>query len=385
MQTQFFDCPDPLALRSGETLPSFRLAYETYGRLSAEGDNCILLFHALTGSQHAAGFNPAVDGVGELWNEECHEGWWSEFIGPGLALDTDRFFVVCANYLGGCYGSSGPTTLDPETGRLWGRRFPHIAIADTVDSQIRLLDHLGVGRLWAAIGNSTGGLACLSLATRYPDRVRRLVPAASGLGTTPLHRVLNFEQIVAIQSDPQFCEGDYPPGAGPVQGLRLARMISHKAFVSLDDMERRSRMEVSHHLPEQHWYQIGHPLESYMLHQGEKLPPRFDANSYLRILDAWQTFDLLADANAGVGVGVNAGSFEELFARCRDQRFLVFSIDSDVCFYPEEQERLVSQLRNADVETLYITVHSEKGHDSFLLEPELFSPHLEHFLRSEVR
>lgn len=377
VETRFFTFAsrqDPFRLRCGDLLGPVTVAYETWGELNAARDNAVLLFHALTGSQHAAGFNPRVEGVGELWNEECHVGWWDRFLGPGKAVDSERFFVICANYLGGCYGSSGPTTPNPETGAPFGPEFPRVSFADIVDSQVRLLDHLGIERLHAAIGASTGGLACLSLATRYPQRVERVVPIASGLVTTPLQRVQNFEQILAIQNDPDFRGGRYAPGRGPHRGLALARMISHKLFVSLRDMERRSRGEVVALASDDGWYGVEHPLESYMLHQGLKLPRRFDANSYLRILGAWQSFDLLRDADVE--------GFRELFSACRHQRYLLFTIDSDMCFQPDEQLRLETTLESTGIECLRVTVHSQKGHDSFLLEPQLYGPHLEFFLRS---
>jgi homoserine O-acetyltransferase len=363
---------DGFRLRSGDGLPRLTLAYEIYGELNAARDNAVLLFHALTGSQHAAGFNPKVPGVGELWTEECQTGWWNLFIGPGKALDTDRFCVICANYVGGCYGSTGPTSTDPRTGKRYGASFPRVTFSDTVAAQMVLLEHLGIERLHATIGSSTGGVAVLSLATLYPDRVNLVIPVATGISTTPLQRIYNLEQIYAIENDPRFQGGHYEPGQGPHRGLALARMISHKSFVSLSAMERRARLEVHKSDGDWAWYELTHPLESYMLHQGSKLPPRFDANSYLRILDAWQRVDLLGEA----GVATE----EELFARCRGQRYLVFSIDSDVCYYPEQQEELVQVLKRAGVPVRWITVHSEKGHDSFLVEPELFAPHLAYAL-----
>jgi homoserine O-acetyltransferase len=370
----FGSARDPLRLRSGESLGPVTLAYETYGALSPARDNAVLVFHALTGSQHAAGHNTAVPGVGARWNEECFAGWWDLFVGPGRVVDTDRFFVVCANYLGGCYGSSGPTTPRPGTGLPWGPEFPRVAFADMVDAQVRLLDHFGIDRLHAVVGASTGGMACLSLATRYPQRVDRVVPIASGLETTPLQRVQNFEQIVAIQSDPEFRGGRYEPSAGPRRGLTLARMISHKLFVSLRDMEHRSSGAVLPVEGEDGWYGVRHPLESYMMHQGLKLPRRFDANAYLRILDAWQSFDLLREGGAS--------DFGELFARCLNQRYLQFTIDSDMCFAPEEQLRLELVLEEAGIENVRVTVHSTKGHDSFLIEPHLYGPQLKFFLES---
>jgi homoserine O-acetyltransferase len=378
VETKFFtfgSSRDPLRLRSGESLGPVTLAYETYGELSPRRDNAILVFHALTGSQHAAGWNAAVPGVGDRWNEDCQQGWWDLFVGPERVVDTNRFFVVCANYIGGCYGSSGPASARAEGGELWAADFPRVAFADVVDSQMRLLEHFGIERLYAVIGASTGGMAALSLATRYARRVDRVVPIASGLQTTPLQRVQNFEQIVAIQSDPDFRGGRYAPDAGPRRGLTLARMISHKLFVSLRDMEQRSTQAIEPGGAGQAahgWYGVRHPLESYMLHQGQKLPRRFDANSYLRILDAWQSFDLLREGGAG--------SWAELFARCRHQRYLQFTIDSDMCFAPEEQLRLELALEEAGIDNARITVHSLKGHDSFLIEPHLYGPQLKFFL-----
>lgn len=363
---------EPFRLQGGEALGPITLAYEVYGELNPARDNAVLLFHALSGSQHAAGYNPAVDGVGERWTEECHVGWWEGFIGPGKALDTRRLCVICANYLGGCYGSTGPASVSPHTGRPYGASFPRITFADIVDTQMRLLDHLGIHQLHAVIGASVGGMMCLDLATRYPDRVGIVVPMATGLSTTPLQRIHGFEQIFALEKDPHFAGGDYYEGPLPVDGLALARMIAHKTFVSLHAMEDRARVEVQDTAVEEGWYAISHPLESYMLYQGRKFARRFDANTYLRLLDAWQRFRL---------VGQEEGdSLVDLFSRCRHQRYLVFSIDSDVSFYPEEQEDLVRVLKEAGVATMRITVHSDKGHDAFLVEPELFTPHLVHTL-----
>ncbi len=361
-------------LRSGQKLGPVTLSYETHGQLNERRDNAILIFHALSGSHHIAGHTAAVPEVGARWNEECHIGWWDRFVGPGKAVDTDRFFVVCANYLGGCYGSTGPASIDPQTGRPYGALFPHICVADVVDTQMHLLDHLGIDKLHAVIGASLGGLMCMSLATRYPDRVGIVIPIAASLDVKPLQRIHNFEQICAIEQDPHFCGGDYYDGPTPERGLALARMISHKTYVSLHTMEDRARQEVQTEESPFSWYPLADPLESYMLHQGRKFIERFDANSYVRIVDMWQRFDLLAEAGAP--------SMDALFARCRAQNYLIFSIDSDVCFYPEEQEEMARVLKEAGVYNMRITVHSEKGHDSFLLEPELFTPHLSHTLNA---
>jgi len=369
--TQFFEFNNPkkpLRLRVGGKLARFTLAYEMYGRMNADRSNVILVFHAMTGTQHAAGTNRHLPGLDDRWTEELHEGWWNAFIGPGKALDTRKFCVVCANYLGGCYGSTGPASINPQTGKPWGPAFPVLRMIDIVESQMKLLDSLGVKTLHAVMGASTGGFLSLLTAARYPDRVKIVVPVGTGVETTIYQRILNFEQITAIESDPNFKGGDYYDGPRPDTGLALARRIAHKTFVSPDTLRERARGEVVSHKPPHGWYEMNHPVESYMLHQGLKFVRRFDANTYLRIVDAWQWFDLVAEAGAK--------DFHDLFERCQQQEFLVFSIDSDVSFHPQEQSKLVHLLKRARVPVMWITVHSEKGHDSFLLEPRLFTPHL---------
>ena len=371
VQTQFFEfcnIDHPMRLQCGTTLERFTLAYEVYGEINAARSNVILLFHAMTGSQHAAGINKNVPGLDGRWTEELHEGWWDGFIGPGKALDTRKFAVICVNYLGGCYGSTGPASINPATKKPWGHSFPVLRISDIVDSQVQLLNHLGVHKLHAVVGSSLGGFLSLSFATRYPDRAGIIIPIGSGPETTMLQRIMNFEQITAIESDPNFRGGDHYDGPRPEVGLALARRIAHKTFISLEALRQRARDEVVSDAPPFGWYSMNSPVESYMLHQGKKFVHRFDANSYLRILDAWQWFDLLAESGASDCV--------ELFSRCRSQEFLVFSIDSDAAFPTQEQAHLVRYLKAAHVPVIWITVHSDKGHDSFLIEPYLFAPHV---------
>ncbi len=363
---------EPIRLGNGQVLGPVTLAYETYGELNENRDNAILLFHALSGSHHAAGYTESVPGIGARWTSECQVGWWDDFVGPGKAIDTRRFYVICANYLGGCYGSTGPSSINPATEKPYGASFPHVSVADVVDSQMELLNHLQIEKLHAVIGASLGGMMCLSLATRYPRRVDIVVPIAASIEVKPLQRIHNFEQICAIEHDPNFCGGDYYEGASPDRGLALARMISHKTYVSLHTMEDRARQDILPTEGDFSWYPLANPLESYMLYQGRKFIERFDANSFLRIVDFWQRFDLVAESAAN--------SMGELFARCHEQNYLIFSIDSDVCFYPEWQEEMAGVLKRAGVRNMRITVHSEKGHDSFLLEPDLFTPHLAYIL-----
>ena len=372
-ETKFFTTGTsqaPFVFASGDALPDITVAYETYGKLNADGSNAILLFHALSGSQHAAGVNTAVPHTDERWTKDIHHGWWDLFIGPDKALDTKRYFIICANYLGGCYGSSGPASINPATGKPYAGSFPPVRTSDVVKSQLALLDHLGIQKLHAVIGASVGGLLAINLATLHPERVKIVVPIASGCRTTVLTRLTLFEQVLAIENDPHFKGGDYYASTAPEYGLALARMISHKTFVHLDAIERRARQDLKQGGDTLSWYRVQHNVESYMLHQGKKFVKRFDANTYLRIADMWLRFDPLRDA------GVS--SYTELFARsaAAGQHYLVFSIDSDFCFYPEEQAELVSHLEKAEVSNMHITVHSDKGHDSFLLEPQLYTPHL---------
>ena len=377
VETQFYSFADeanPFRLHCGQTLHPVTLAYETYGTLNADKSNAVLLFHALSGSQHAAGINFSVPGVEDLWVAECQTGWWDNFIGPGKALDTNNFFVICANYLGGCYGSTGPSSINPATHKPYGSAFPSVWMADIVDSQVELLNHLGIDRLHAVIGASLAGMMCLSFATRHADRVRLVIPIATSMRSSILQRIHNFEQIYAIERDPNFRGGDYYDGRHPNEGLALARMISHKTFVSLGTMKHRARDEVRQHDDDLSFYHVNFPVESYVLHQGKKFVRRFDANTYLRILEAWQKFDLRQE------VGVDR--YVDAFTRCRHQRYMVFSIDSDVCFYPDEQEAVATTLDRAGVPTRRITVHSDKGHDAFLLESQLFTPHLAYTLET---
>ena len=377
VETQFatlFEPPNEMTLESGESLGPITIAYETYGELAPAADNAVLVFHALSGSQHAAGYNPDVPGC-PYWTEDIHVGWWDGFIGPGRALDTNKFFVIAANYLGGCYGSTGPSSVNPATGKPYGGSFPRITMSDIVDSQLALLDHLGIKKLLAATGSSIGGMLSMDLAVRFPGRVAAVIPVGSGPKPSMLKKMLNFEQIYAIEEDANFNHGDYYDGPLPKKGLILARMISHKTFVSLDLIQQRARQHIIQEENDLDGYKMQHQIESYFLHQGKKFFSRFDANTHLRVLGAMQAFDLAEQ--------YGAGQLFQALAPCADQHWLIFTIDSDVCFYPEEQMQLSEALKQNGIEYQHLTVHSDKGHDAFLLEPELFRPHI-HFLLREV-
>ena len=378
VSTQFYtygeDADSRLILHDGRDFGPITLAYESFGTLNEAKNNAILVFHALSGSQHVAGFNPEVPGTGDRWNEECQDGWWEEFVGSGKTVDTDQFFVICVNYFGGCYGTTGPSSINPETGKPYGGDFPHISFGDIVDSQLPLFDELGITTFHAAIGSSLGGMMVMNFAARYPERVQRVIPVATGLQSTTLTRVHNLEQILSIENDPNFCNGNYYDGPAPLRGLALARMISHKTFVSLHHMEARMTEKCEQENDEFSWYKIRTPLESYILHQGRKFLRRFDANTYLYLVAAWTNFNLARD--------LGCESYKEVFAHCDHHKYLVFSIDSDCCFYPDEQEHLRDKLIEADLDVEYIAVTSDKGHDSFLLEPELYSAPIKAMLES---
>lgn len=361
----------PFRFSDGQVWDDLTISYETYGELNDRRDNAILVFHALTGSQHAAGYNPDGPEGGfpkKYWDEEIHRGWWDDFIGPKKAIDTRRFFVICANMVGGCYGSTGPATEDPETGKPFGSRFPYPSMSDSVDLQVRLLDHLGIDHLLAVTGGSIGGCLTMNFAVRYPERVTAVIPIATGLRATVLAKALNFEQIYAIEEDANFRKGDFYDGNLPISGLCLARLISHKTFISLSVLQQRAQKEIRQPNDFLSGYQLQNNIESYMLHQGRKFVRRFDANSYLRIMSMWQSYDLPLETASG--------DVAKMFGNCRDQRWLIFSISSDVCFYPEEQEEIARALKALGIDYQHITVHSDKGHDSFLLEPDLYKPYL---------
>jgi homoserine O-acetyltransferase len=377
-EPQFFETDlahGPIQLREGGSLPQMRVAYETWGTLNEDKSNAVLIFHALSGNQHVTGYNPTDAGDTGLWQPEVHEGWWSNFVGPGKGIDTNRAFVICANYLGGCYGTTGPSSINPETGKPYGSSFPHVSVSDQAEMAKRLLDHLEIPVLNAVLGPSVGGLCALTFAGLFPDRVRNVIAIASGFKTTVLNRLILFEQILAIENDPFFNGGDYYDNGRPDLGLALARMISHKTFVHLDAFERRARRDVVQADDVLSWYKVRDQFQSYMLHQGKKFVKRFDANTYLRIIDMWSRYDAAREGNAETP--------GQLLARSREagHKYLVFSIDSDFCIYPEEQAELVGHLEEANVDNLHVTVHSDKGHDSFLLEPELYAPHVHYLLR----
>ncbi len=358
---------------SGETLPGICLAYETYGQLAEDKSNAILLFHALTGSHHAHGYNPELPEAGNFWQQENHQGWWDRMIGPGKPLDTEKYFIICINYLGSCYGSSGPTSIAPD-GEPWGSRFPLVNANDQARAQIQVLNHFGIER-FTVVGPSLGGMLSLSLASLYPERIRNIIIIGAGYKPDIEHKLDGFEQMVAIELDPKYRAGRYPLSDPPNQGLALARIICHKLFVYQRGLEKRARKGVSDRKGMLTWYNPARNTESYMLHQGTKFAKRFDANAYIRIINLWTGYDLAAFS----GLGSVDEAFR-LFAR-HGIRFMIFSIDTDCCFTPRQISLFHRKLLKNGVQAQYKCIHSAKGHDSFLLEPELYEKDIRAYLR----
>lgn len=353
---------------NGETLPDIRLAYETYGTLNAEKSNAILLFHALTGSHHAHGYNNSLPEAGDFWQPENHDGWWDRMIGPGKPLDTNKFFIICANYLGSCYGSSGPTQIAPD-GEPWGSRFPMVNANDQARAQIQLLDHFGVDR-FHIVGPSLGGMLSLALASMFPERVRNIVIIGAGYEPSIEHKLTAFEQMISIELDPDYRAGRYPLTNPPLKGLALARIICHKLFVNQNGLEKRARKGICDRKGMLTWYLPARNTESYMLHQGTKFAKRFDANAYIRIINLWVGFDLPTFSGKD--------SIEAAFRVYAQHgiRFQLFSIDTDYCFKADDVEAFHQQLSRCGVSSGHTRIVSEKGHDSFLLEPELYEKDL---------
>ncbi|HEX5506769.1 MAG TPA: homoserine O-acetyltransferase [Thermomicrobiales bacterium] len=357
-----FDFPPaaPFALELGGALPRFTLAYETYGRLNAARDNAILLIHALTGDAHAAGRHRPDD---------RQAGWWDPLIGPGRPLDTDRYFVVCGNALGGCAGSTGPCADDPAAGRPYGGRFPLVTVADLVRAQRLLLDRLGVARLHAVLGGSLGGMQALEWAVRYPDVVARagVIAAAGRLG--PQGIALNEIGRRAIMLDPAWRDGDYAPGAGPAGGLALARMVGMVTYHSKESMALRFGRRAATRPTRYPAFGGTFDVEGYLHHHGDLLVARFDAHSYLRQTRAMDLYD----------VAVGRGSDAAALGRVR-ARVLALGIRSDWLFPPDEVRALAGDLAAAGVAATYRELDSPHGHDAFLKEWDLLDPVLHELL-----
>jgi len=361
----------PFPLESGATLGPVTLAYETYGTLAPDGSNAVLVCHALTGDSHAAGIYSEAD---------PKPGWWEVMVGPGKGIDTDRYFVICSNVLGGCMGSTGPASEDPATGEPYGLSFPVLTIGDMVRAQKVLLDSLGVTRLLAVIGGSMGGMQVLDWAARYPDTV----VSAIALATAPRHTALHiaFHEVArqAIVTDPNFNGGAYYRSSKPAHGLAVARMIGHITYLSDEAMRHKFGRGLQDRADFSFSFDADFQVESYLRYQGRKFVERFDANSFLYITRAADYFDLAATHGGGM--------LTQAFSRGKS-RFLVISFSSD-WLYPTCQSReLVQALKRAGQDVSFCEIEAQWGHDAFLLDSPrlagLISGHLERTRRDQEK
>jgi homoserine O-acetyltransferase len=341
---------EPLPLKSGAQLRDYALVYETYGSLNAAKSNAVLVCHALNASHHVAGTYPG---------EAKSEGWWDNLVGPGKPLDTERFFVIGVNNPGSCFGSTGPTSINPATGRAWGADFPIVTVEDWVDAQARLMDRLGIAQLAAVIGGSLGGMQALSWSLRYPDRLRQCIAVASAPNLSAQNIAFNEVARRAIVTDPEFHGGHfYAHGVLPRRGLRVARMIGHITYLSDDAMEAKFGRGIRNGELGYSTQEIEFEIESYLRHQGDKFSEYFDANTYLLITRALDYFDPARE---------HGGDLARAFAAATC-RFQVISFTTDWRFSPARSREIVKALLDNRRDVSYAEIAAPHGHDAFLLD-----------------
>ncbi len=371
VETQTVRFDRPLELSCGHTLPFVDVAYETYGELDAGRTNAVLICHALSGDAHAAGFHAEQ----KPDNPRHKPGWWDVYVGPGKAIDTRHFFVICSNVLGGCKGTTGPGSINPDTGKPWGLDFPVVTIADMVAVQLRLIDHLGIEKLLCVLGGSMGGMQALEWAVRHPERMAGLLPVATtaSLGAQPLA----FDAVGrnAIISDPQFHNGHYAQhDTNPARGLAIARMLGHITYLSEQSMHRKFGRNLRHAEKPGWSFDSEFAVETYLDYQGEKFVDRFDANSYLYITRAMDYFDL----------GEGRGGLEKAL-KGTSARVLVISFSSDWLFPPSQNHRIAKALLHAGRPAGYLNIDEAYGHDSFLLPSPTHQQAIRGFLENLLR
>src|SRR5450759_1626715 len=338
----------PLRLRSGAVLDSYELMYETYGALNADRSNAILICHALNASHHVAG---------TYADDRGNPGWWDNMVGPGKPVDTDRFFVIGVNNLGSCFGSTGPISTNPATGKAYGAHFPMVMVEDWVDSQARLADQLGIRQFAAVMGGSLGGMQALAWTTRYPERIRHALVIAAAPNLSAQNIAFNEVARHAIVSDPDFHGGHFTEyGVKPRQGLRVARMIGHIPYISDAQMAQKFGRQLRNGL--NYTFEPEFQIESYLRYQGEKFSEYYDANTYLRVTKALDYFDPAAETG---------GDLRKALAPAR-ARFLVVSFTTDWRFPPARSREIVKALIDNERDLSYAEIDAPHGHDAFLLD-----------------
>lgn len=350
VRPQIAEFEQPLTLACGRVLENYQLMYETYGELNAEASNGVLICHALSGDHHAAGYHQ---------EDDSRPGWWDAYIGPGKPIDTNRFYVVALNNLGGCGGSTGPNSINPDTGEAWGPDFPPLRARDWVHSQARLADQLGIDQWAAVIGGSLGGMQAMRWSLEYPERIRHCIVIASALKLTAQNIAFNETARQAICSDPDFADGNYAKqGKIPKSGLSVARMIGHITYLSGDGMGEKFGRELRSGSFEQGTEEpVEFQIQSYLRYQGERFSYSFDANTYILMTRALDYFDLGREYNHDP---VQAFGH----ARCK---FLVVSFTSDWRFAPARSREIADALMAANKSCSYAEIESAAGHDAFLL------------------
>lgn len=350
---------EPLQLDSGAHLGPITLAYETYGKLSPARDNAILLLHALSGDAHAAGWHANA----------AKPGWWDAMVGPGRPFDTDKYFIICSNVLGGCQGSTGPASMDLASGKPYGARFPVITIGDMVRAQARLLDRLGIDQLHAVAGGSMGGFQALEWATTYPERVRGTILLATSARSATQTVAWNTIGRRAIMSDPRWRGGDYYDGERPTDGLAVARMIGHITYLSEPSLERKFGRAFQHTNGPAFSLESEFAIESYLDYQGASFNARFDANSYLYITKAMDYWDLPG----------RYGSLDAALARSQSD-FLLLSFTSDWLYPSSESQLITDALTRLGRSVEHVDLPSTAGHDAFLVDYQPQGPIITEFL-----
>lgn len=354
-----FAVDEPMVLESGRRFGPITVAYETYGKLNEEGTNAILIEQALTGDSHAASHGP-----------DDEPGWWEGLIGPGRLFDTDRYFVICANVLGGCQGTTGPASIDPRTGQPYGSRFPVVTILDMVNVQRALLRHLGIRKLFTVAGGSMGGMQVLQWAVSYPELVHSIIPIATPGRSCPQSIAYNEAGRQAIYRDPDWRGGDYYGTPGPVNGLAVARMLAMITYQSNASMDRKFGRRLQNG-PEADLFDLKtqFEVESYLAYQGRKLVERFDANSYVYLTRSLDLFDL----------GRGFSSYEEALSRIRCP-VLTVGIDSDILYPTYQQKEFVDILHRQGCPVEYVEMKTPHGHDAFLIDFEQLTGLVKPFL-----
>ncbi len=356
---QYVQIDKPLQLKSGASLDSYHLVYETYGRLNAARSNAVLICHALSGSHHVAGYYA---------DNEKGIGWWDNMVGPGKPIDTNRFFVIGVNNLGGCHGSTGPASIDPQTGKHYGASFPIVTVEDWVEAQANLAEHLGIEQFAAVVGGSLGGMQAMQWTLDYPEKVRHALVVAAASKLTAQNIAFNDVARQAIMTDQEFYGGNfYAYDTLPRRGLRLARMLGHITYLSDDSMAAKfgrslRKNELSF------GFDVEFEIESYLRYQGDKFADLFDANSYLRMTKALDYFDPAAAYDGNLSAAFRTAKAD----------FLIVSFTSDWRFSPERSREIVKALLDNELNVSYAEITSSHGHDSFLME----TPHYHQLVRA---